>query len=259
MTQLATANSDPVKIKQLEDLTEELTKRCDELQVSVNFVTQASQRARMTGHDAPNDPPLNTAGITANTEASTTTTTKDVSTEAAKDGNVANPTAVKTSNAKGSGRDDPPDNQKKPSGKPWKPPKMQKKPFSRKNPPSGSGANGGNGGNGGNGRNGGNGPPNPPNGGGGGGDQDLHKRIEAKKPKMGGLTDRHHGKEAWVSGKPNHPWTGLEAPNAVDFPQPSQMQSSNTKAATGHLKCAKGTFAKEARRFKTGEDRRRSQ
>ena len=64
----------------------------------------------------------------------------------------------------------------------------------------------------------------------------------------------HHGKEAWVGGKPNHDWTGPEAPDAIDFPQPSQMRSSNAKAATSHLKRAEGTFLEEACRFKTGED-----
>ena len=66
--------------------------------------------------------------------------------------------------------------------------------------------------------------------------------------------DGCHGKEAWVGGKPNHQWTGLETPNVVDFPQPSQMQLSNAKAATSHLKRAKGVFVEEACRFKTGED-----
>ena len=64
----------------------------------------------------------------------------------------------------------------------------------------------------------------------------------------------HCGKEAWVGGKPNHDWTGLEAPDAINFPQPSQMRSSDAKAATSHLKRAEGTFVKEAHRFKTGED-----
>ena len=66
--------------------------------------------------------------------------------------------------------------------------------------------------------------------------------------------DGCHGKEAWVGRKPNHDWTGLEAPNAIDFPQPSQMRSSNAKAATSHLKRAKGMFVEEACRVKTGED-----
>ena len=62
------------------------------------------------------------------------------------------------------------------------------------------------------------------------------------------------GKEAWVGGKPNHDWTGPEAPDAIDFPQPSQMRSSNAKAATSHLKRTEGMFLEEAHRFKTGED-----
>ena len=41
---------------------------------------------------------------------------------------------------------------------------------------------------------------------------------------------------------------------AVDFLQPTQMQSSSTKAATSHLKHTEATFVKEACRFKAGED-----
>ena len=79
-------------------------------------------------------------------------------------------------------------------------------------------------------------------------------QIDTKEPMMGGLVDGHCGKEAWVGGKLKHDWSELENPNAVDFPQPTQMRSSSTKAATTHLKHTEGTFSKEACRFKTGED-----
>ena len=79
-------------------------------------------------------------------------------------------------------------------------------------------------------------------------------RIDAKKPTMGGLVDGHHRKEAWVGGKPNFRWTELENPNAINFPQPTQMRSSSAKAATTHPKRTKGMFTKEACRFLTGED-----
>ena len=55
-------------------------------------------------------------------------------------------------------------------------------------------------------------------------------RIDAKKPTMGSLVDRHCGKEAWIGGKPKFDWTDLEDPSAVDFPQPTQMRSSSAKA-----------------------------
>ena len=80
------------------------------------------------------------------------------------------------------------------------------------------------------------------------------KRIDAKEPKMGGLTEGCCGKEAWVGGQPNHSWTRLENPRAIDFPQPSQMRSSSAKAATSHLKCTKGIFLEESHGFKTGDD-----
>ena len=71
---------------------------------------------------------------------------------------------------------------------------------------------------------------------------------------MGGLADGCCRKGAWVGGKPKFDWTELENPDAVDFPQPTQMRSSSAKAATTHLKRTEGTFSKEACRFKTGED-----
>ena len=70
----------------------------------------------------------------------------------------------------------------------------------------------------------------------GGGSSSNTKRIDAKKPTMGGLIEGYYGKEAWVGGKPNSYWTNLENPYAIDFPQPSQMRSSSAKAAASHLK-----------------------
>ena len=60
---------------------------------------------------------------------------------------------------------------------------------------------------------------------------------------MGGLMDGHYGKEAWVGRKPNHNWTGLEAPDAINFPQPSQMRSSDTKAGARGLRVDCASFA----------------
>ena len=205
LMELVAENGDPAEIEQSDNLVAEQTKDHEALQESVNVLArplarpqreatqrEATQReARgITGNDAPNNPLLNTAGITANLHDSTTPTTKDTSAEAAEDGNIANLTAVKTSNVKGSSRNDPPDDQKKPLGETWKPPKMLKRPhlpFSGKNPPSGNGGNGGNGGNRGDGPPS---PPSPPNSGGGRGDPNLHRRIDAKKLKMGGLACR---------------------------------------------------------------------
>ena len=47
--------------------------------------------------------------------------------------------------------------------------------------------------------------------------------IDAKEPIMGGLVDGCCRKEAWVGGKPRPDWLGSEDPNAIDFPQPTQM------------------------------------
>ena len=81
---------------------------------------QRREAAGSTENNKSNNLPLTTAGIAADTQ-----TTKDASTRAAKSENVANPPTVKTHNA---GRDDLPDDKKKPPGKPWKPPKMPDKP-----------------------------------------------------------------------------------------------------------------------------------
>ena len=48
-------------------------------------------------------------------------------------------------------------------------------------------------------------------------------KIDAKQPIMGGLVDGCCRKEAWVGGKPRPDWLGSEDPNAIDFPQPTQM------------------------------------
>ena len=71
---------------------------------------------------------------------------------------------------------------------------------------------------------------------------------------MGGLMEGHCGKEAWVRAKWNFKWTGLDDPSAINFLQPTQMQSSSSKAATTHLKCTERMCLEEACRFKTGED-----
>ena len=88
----------------------------------------------------------------------------------------------------------------------------------------------------------------------GGHPQPASNKVDAKEPIMGGLADGHCRKEAWTGGKPSHNWTNLEDQDTIDFPQPTTMQSSSTKATTGHLKCTKGIFLKEAHRFKTGDD-----
>ena len=103
------------------------TRECEALQESVNALTQPCQAQGLAGLDAQNDPPLNTSE-TGNTGTSTTPITKNASAEPAEDGNVTNVTAVKTSNIKGSGRDDSPDDQKEPPKKSWKPPKLPKMP-----------------------------------------------------------------------------------------------------------------------------------
>ena len=42
-------------------------------------------------------------------------------------------------------------------------------------------------------------------------------KVNAKKPKMGGLVQGHCGKEAWTGGKPELDWSGLENSNSIDF------------------------------------------
>ena len=84
--------------------------------------------------------------------------------------------------------------------------------------------------------------------------QPTSAQIDTKKPIMGGLVEGHCGKEAWTGWKPNCLWDRLENPDAVDFLQPTQMQSSSAKAAAGHLKHIEGIFLDKACRFKTGED-----
>ena len=54
-------------------------------------------------------------------------------------------------------------------------------------------------------------------------------KINAKQPTMGGLVEGQCGKEAWVGGKPSHNWSGSEDPHAINFPQPTQMQSTSEK------------------------------
>ena len=76
-------------------------------------------------------------------------------------------------------------------------------------------------------------------------------RVNAKKPKMGALVDRHFGKEAWTGGKPDENWMMSEDPNAIKFLPPTQMQSTSTKATTGQLKCTERMFLNAAHRFKT--------
>ena len=215
------ADQDKITQKHLE--LRQSTRKCEELQENVDSLAQPPEEAAPVGHDTPNDPPSSTPE-TGNTDTTTAPITKSVSTQPAQDGNTTTGASVKTSDVKGNGRTSPPGNRKKPPKKPWKPPKLPripKPPFGQKNPPSGGNGPSNGPPNGG----GGNGPSNgPPNGGSGRGDPDLHQRIDAKKPEMGGLMDRHHRKEAWVGGKPNFQWTGSEAPNTVDFPQPSQMR-----------------------------------
>ena len=79
-------------------------------------------------------------------------------------------------------------------------------------------------------------------------------RVDTKKSIMVGLAKGCCRKEAWTGGKPNCLWTGLEHPHAIDFVQPTQMQSNSAKAAADHLKCTQGIFLNKACRFKTGED-----
>ena len=111
--------------------------------------------------------------------------------------NVASSPTIKTFKVSRSNPGDdpggnPPDGNKKPPPEPQKLPEIPKKPklrFGRWKTPGGSGDNnpsdkGRNSGNGGSGN--------------GRGDLNSHQRIDAKKPKMGGLIDRHCGKEAWV-------------------------------------------------------------
>ena len=76
---------------------------------------------------------------------------------------------------------------------------------------SGGGAGGGSGGGGGS-----------PGGGNGNSNNRNDRRIDAKKPKMGGLIKTYYGKEAWTGGEPKADWSGLADPNAVIIPLPMQ-------------------------------------
>ena len=79
-------------------------------------------------------------------------------------------------------------------------------------------------------------------------------RVNAMKPKMGGLVQGCCGEETWTRGTPKSDWSCFKDPNAVSFPQPKQMHSSSAKAATGHLKCTEGTSLDEACKFKISDD-----
>ena len=71
---------------------------------------------------------------------------------------------------------------------------------------------------------------------------------------MGGLHDTHCGKEAWTGGKPKPDWSGLDDPDAVDIPRPTQMRSSSSKAAVGHAKRTEGIFTNREEKYKEGGD-----
>ena len=72
--------------------------------------------------------------------------------------------------------------------------------------------------------------------------QPTSNKVDAKKPNMGGLAEGHCRKEAWTSRKINSKWTGLDDQRAIDFPLPTQMGSTSTKAATSLLKRMEGLF-----------------
>ena len=80
--------------------------------------------------------------------------------------------------------------------------------------------------------------------------QSASNKVDAKKPNMGGLAEGHCRKEAWTSRKPNGKWTRLDDPHAINFPLPTQMQSTGAKAATSQLKRTHRIFLNEAHRFK---------
>ena len=72
-------------------------------------------------------------------------------------------------------------------------------------------------------------------------------------PKMGGLIQGQHGKEAWTGGKPKADWSDLD-PQASLIPIATQMRSNSSKAATAMLKRSEGIFNEESLKFKHQDD-----
>ena len=72
-------------------------------------------------------------------------------------------------------------------------------------------------------------------------------------PKMGGLVQGQHMKEAWTGGKPLPDWSNLD-PQASQIPIATQMQSNNSKAAAALLKRSIGIFNEESLKFKHQDD-----